>query len=392
MKIRSVFALLAWSVLLAGIGMTACTSPGGSAGGSDGDADLTDGGGGPGTADQTGTLRVLVTDKPFPFEFIDQALVTVTRVEARRGGDGDDDHGNENESDEGNENGAETNDDDTGNENEDEDDEGNENDAETNDNDDDTGNENEDDEGNENDADGNDHADDEEDDDGDEATRFEVLFEGERTFDLKDLQNGRTDLLAEAELPVGTYTQLRLVVTEGQVTLSDDREFSLRVPSGEQSGIKLRLTFDVQAEAETVLLLDVDLSRAFSPIPGGKIDNVEEIREFRFSPSLAMRLIELADTGSISGTVTDTDANPILGASVTAFDAETEVTSTATDADGAYALSGLAAGTYRVEFSATGFEDAEVADLVVEVGEALEGVDTSMTPKGVDETAVPGAE
>ena len=363
MKIRSLFALLAWSVLLAGIGMTACTSPGGSAGGSGGDADLTDGGGGPGTADQTGTLRVLVTDKPFPFEFIDQALVTVTRVEARRGGDGDDDHGNENESDEGNENDAETNDNDgdTGNENEDEDDEGTENDAN-----------------------GNDHADGEEDDDGDEATRFEVLFEGERTFDLKDLQNGRTDLLAEAELPVGTYTQLRLVVTEGQVTLSDDREFSLRVPSGEQSGIKLRLTFDVQAEAETVLLLDVDLSRAFSPIPGGKIDNVEEIREFRFSPSLAMRLIALADTGSISGTVTDTDANPILGASVTAFDGETEVTSTATDADGAYALSGLAAGTYRVEFSATGFEDAEVADLVVEVGEALEGVDTSMTPKGVD--------
>jgi len=208
-----------------------------------------------------------------------------------------------------------------------------------------------------------------------------VVFEGERSFDLMKLRGGRTDLLADAVIPVGTYTQLRLIVTEGLVKLTDGREFPLRVPSGAQTGIKLHLTFEVASEEETVLLLDVDLSRAFSPIPGGKIDTVDGIREFHFSPSIAMRLIELLDAGSISGTVTDSGGVVLADVSATAYEDDAEVTSTSTGADGTYLLSGLHTATYRVEFSAAGFEDAEVADLAVEAGQALEGVDAVLNPE-----------
>ncbi len=31
--------------------------------------------------DQAGSLNILITDKPFPFEFIEEAVITVTRVE-----------------------------------------------------------------------------------------------------------------------------------------------------------------------------------------------------------------------------------------------------------------------------------------------------------------------
>lgn len=284
----------------------------------------------------TGTLRVLVTDKPFPVEFIEEAVVTITRVEVRQddGDDGDP---------------PDTPDDDTASDSAR---------AGTGDNGDDDG-----------------------------GSPWVVIFEDDAgmEFNLLDLRNGRVDLLADAEIEAGTYTQMRLIVTGGMITLKPDdnatgenedgRSFLLTVPSGEQTGIKLHFTFDVADGDETVLLLDVDLSRLFNVIPGGKIDSPDEIREFKFTPSVAMRLINLVDAGRIAGTVTDGDGLPIEGAVVTAYDGDdVEVTSTSTEADGTYVLSGLPAGDYRVVFT---FSDLEAEEPVVTVvaGETTDGVD-----------------
>jgi hypothetical protein len=293
----------------------------------------------PGGADGgTGGVRVLITDKPFPFEFLSEATVTITEVELRRAGDDDD--GNDNDSD-----------DTDGNDN-DVDDDQNDNDV-----DDDNSNAN---------------------DDG--GSPFVTIFEGEREFNLLDLRNGRTDLLTDADVPAGAYTQMRLIVTGGRVVLTDGREFDLDVPSGDTSGIKLHFTFTVEDDAETTLLLDVDLSRAFRAVPAGHIDDVATIREFSFHPSLAMRLVDLLEAGEIQGTVTDEAAVPLAGVAVTAFNAEgDEVSTTATDADGTYALVGLPPGTYRLEFSLAGYADATVTDDAVQAGQASAGVDVVLT-------------
>ncbi len=218
--------------------------------------------------------------------------------------------------------------------------------------------------------------------DDDDHGPWVVIFDGERVFDLLDLRNGRTDLLADAEIAAGTYTQMRLIVTEGQVTLLDDgRTFPLRVPSDEQTGIKLHLTFTVEANAETQLLLDVDLSRAFKTIPGGRIESPDRIRGFRFSPSVAMRLIDFVAAGRIAGTVSSAlDATPLEGASVTAFRDGEEITSTSTEADGTYVLMGLPTGNYRVDFSANGYGDEQRDQILVMAGESTSGVEIELTP------------
>jgi hypothetical protein len=230
-------------------------------------------------------------------------------------------------------------------------------------------------------------ADDADDDNGgDEGDGpFLLIFEGEKVFNLLDLQNGQTDLLADADVPAGAYTLMRLIVTAGQITLNDGRVFPLKVPSGEQTGIKLHFNFDVAEGQETQLLLDVDLSRAFRPIPAGHIDDPSTIRSFHFSPSVAMRLINLLEAGSIAGTVTTMVGDvstPIAGASVTAYDGDTEVTSTSTGTDGTYVLSGLPTGAYRVEFSATGFNDFVVEGVAVNAGQTTGNVNATMTASG----------
>ena len=247
MNARALTGLCCGLALVSALLLAGCTFPSDQSP-SDGVAD------GGGQSGGTGTLRVVVTDKPFPFEFISQALVTITSIEVRVG---EDTEGNENDNGgEGNDNdGDDENENDNGVDNANE----NENDGDDDNDNSDEGNDNEGDDENDNGDEGNDNADDDDDNDG----SFIIIFEGQRVLNLLDLQNGRTDLLAEADIPAGTYTQMRLIVTAGEITLTDDRVFPLEVPSGEQSGIKLHFTFTVEADQETVLLLDIDLSKAF---------------------------------------------------------------------------------------------------------------------------------
>lgn len=315
---------------------------------------------------ETGTLRLLVIDKPFPVDLIERADLTITRVEVLPA-DAGDETADEDEAD--GENGVEggdgesfgLNDPDASDTSEQE---GDYDDAEE-----------EEEEIEDGDADGDTDDDADSDADDDVGSAFITIFQGEKVFNLLSLRNGRSDLLAETEIPAGTYTQMRLIVTEGVVRLTDGREFRLRVPSGSQTGIKLHFTFEIAAERETTLLLDVDLSRAFKPTPGGKIAEAGKIREFKFRPSLAMRLINLLQAGSIAGTVTDVNIEPIAGVHVTAYNGEVEVTSTSTESDGTYVLSGLATGEYRVELSATDYADGQLSDIEVTAGEQAENTD-----------------
>lgn len=94
-----------------------------------------------------------------------------------------------------------------------------------------------------------------------------------RHYDLLTLQDGVVaDLTAEEGVPEGRYNQLRLVVDSARVSLAEGVTFrdgtserTLFVPSGAQTGIKVQLHQDIEAEGgtTTVVLVDMDVSRNF---------------------------------------------------------------------------------------------------------------------------------
>lgn len=90
-------------------------------------------------------------------------------------------------------------------------------------------------------------------------------------FDLLTLQNGVTALLGSADIPAGDYAELRLVVDSARVTLVDGVTFedgstsaSLKVPSGEQSGIKVHFSGRLHLDpAEVDIVVDVPVADNF---------------------------------------------------------------------------------------------------------------------------------
>lgn len=219
--------------------------------------------------------------------------------------------------------------------------------------------------------------------DGDESGWVNLPGAG-GVYDLLDLQNGVTADLASAELPVGRVDQVRLVISEGTIELTDGRSFNLKIPSGSSSGLKVfpRPPIQVVENLTTELLLDVDVSRSFTSIPASPI-KVDEIREFHFHPVL--RVANMTTTGSLSGHVysnLDTpeteDDTPIDGAMIMATTSD-DTTTTATNADGFYQILGLSAETWKVVASASGFApDSLEVDVVA--GNDAGGNDLRLTP------------
>ncbi|MGH7539833.1 MAG: DUF4382 domain-containing protein [Gemmatimonadota bacterium] len=119
----------------------------------------------------------------------------------------------------------------------------------------------------------------------------QVVAEGEQQLNLLDLQNGVTATLGSAVLPEGGVSQIRLIVTDASVVLTDGATFDLTVPSGAQTGIKiLTPNAEIEAGAETTATLDMDVSESF--IVQGSVETVAGIDGFLFTPVVKLVAME----------------------------------------------------------------------------------------------------
>lgn len=242
-----------------------------------------------------GRLVVRLTDKPFPYDMVSEANVTVFKVEARRVDDSDDSDGEEG------------------------------------------------------------------------GNPFIVLMEEERDVNLLELVNGLTLELADMEVPAGTYDLVRIYVKGVNVVLTDGRTYDLKVPSGEQTGIKVFITpgLSVTSGLSSDLLLDFDVSRSF--VAKGNANTLEGINGFNFKP--VIKATNVSTAGTLAGRVYFVEADAELGlegAQITVLAADTVNTTAFSDADGNYAIMGLTAGAYRVLAEAQDFFPSDTLDVQID--------------------------
>ncbi len=112
-----------------------------------------------------------------------------------------------------------------------------------------------------------------------------------QTFDLMQLRNGVQALLADASVPPGNYSQLRLVVDNATITLVDGYTFAdgtttttLSIPSSATAGVKVQLASSIEAEdgTTTILVVDFDVNQSF--VMQGSPESRTSIQGFTFIP------------------------------------------------------------------------------------------------------------
>tara|TARA_R110002050_G_scaffold18419_4_gene53875 strand:+ start:692 stop:1585 length:894 start_codon:yes stop_codon:yes gene_type:complete len=202
-----------------------------------------------------------------------------------------------------------------------------------------------------------------------EKSSFVVLMEDEMEVNLLELTNGVTKNLVDLDVPVGIYDLVRVYVKGVNVVLTDGSTFDLKVPSGEQTGIKIFIKpgLVVEGGLSADLLLDFDVSKSFVAKGGGS--NFENITGFNFKP--VIKACNMSTAGTLSGKVTTLQeevAVGLKGAQVAVFAADTLNTTTFTDADGKYMVMGLMAGSYDVEVELSTYQKQSVADLEIVAG------------------------
>jgi len=259
------------------------------------------------TENGVGRLTIQLTDAPFPLDLISEANVTIYKIEARQKDDTEDDSFMENE-------------------------------------------------GNMED----------ESEDMHDGTSIVVLMEEEMTINLLDLTNGVTENLVNTEIPAGTYDQVRVYAKGINVVMNDDEgtTYDLKVPSGEQSGIKIKIkpALTIAGGLSSDLLLDFDVSRSF--VPRGNIRDMSKFNGFNFKP--VIKVSNMATAGTLAGVVTSSaDGTALEGVQVTVSRDGEEITSSFTDETGAYMIMGLDSGIYDVTADIDGFDPKTEAGIEI---------------------------
>lgn len=177
---------------------------------------------------------------------------------------------------------------------------------------------------------------------------WQVLPFRAQTINVLEYVNGKSALLVSTDFAPGDLKEIRLVLgPDSYVIGRDGQRYDLKTPSGQTSGVKLKLDKATLQERQTFqLLLDFDVAKSIVERGNWKPGNDKKER-YLLKP--VIRVVAQDVAGGLRGTVSPAAALPqvlAIRSSITVPD----TFSTAADASGAYQLSGIPSGTYRVEF------------------------------------------
>lgn len=191
--------------------------------------------------------------------------------------------------------------------------------------------------------------------DADSASSWKVVNDSTRTFDLLTLRNGASQILGDASLDAGHYTQIRLMLGDSSTVVVDGVEHPLEVPSGLQSGLKLNHEFVIQSNTLYELTLDFDAVRS-----------IVHTGDNRYVLSPVIRIVANQTSGTISGVISPASARGVAS-TIVGTDTASAVADTSS---GAFRLMALPAGTYSVHIAPgdSAYRDTTLAGVAVVAG------------------------
>jgi len=198
-----------------------------------------------------------------------------------------------------------------------------------------------------------------------------IQLENIMTVNLLALSNGVTEILSETDVPAGTYDEIRLHITDAGIMLKDSTVFDLKVPSGDASGLKIKINpaLEIIEDMTSEVLLDFDVSRSFV-LRGNMKHGYDKVVGFIFKP--VVRAVASAVTAEIYGTVTDTTDAIIESALLTLLSGTDTVTTALTDSTGLYRIIGILPGEYALTCEKDSFITQTVEDMEVLSGAGIE--------------------
>ncbi len=185
---------------------------------------------------------------------------------------------------------------------------------------------------------------------------WESIMDTSLTVNLLDLINGTFAELGSVELEAGNYEQIRLILGGNNSVTIDGEQYSLIVPSGQQTGLKLNVDFEIESGATTELLLDFDANRS--------VHKRGANNDYILRPVVHASVRSL--TGDIEGTIEPAESRPWIMAM---SGSDTVSTTLADSTSGDFELTGLDVGQYEVLFQptdTTNYADTTVSDVDVE--------------------------
>jgi hypothetical protein len=162
-----------------------------------------------------------------------------------------------------------------------------------------------------------------------------TLNVGGGPIDILRFRMGKDTILADQDIPSGKISQIRLVLNEtGNRVVIGGVSQDLTTPSGQTSGVKLNVQDVLTPGVAYTLRLDFDAAKSLVLTGNGK---------YILKP--VIRTIAEAASGALTGMVSPAASSAKVYA-ITGVDTVGAVA----DATGKFYFSGLAAGTYKVDF------------------------------------------
>jgi len=246
---------------------------------------------------------------------------------------------------------------------------------------------------------------------GGSPVRHELLGAGNpqvpapQSINLLPLQEGRSAVLVNnLELPAGRYEWIRLIVDNVEnerdsYIVIEGNECELRVPSGDESGLKLIRGFTLPANGSVALTVDFDLRKSIVEPPGQQGTGIDCTQAYLLKPVL--RLVQDSDVGAITGTVDPNLFLPDCSRLVYVFsdgtgpaggtlpddqdadDPNPVVMAKADAVTGAYHASFLPSGNYTLAFTC-GLDDMATDDALVFSPTKAASVQPNLITSGVN--------